>query len=180
VVSWVLTYTGKQFDVKRPRLRDIDIRDIAHHLSLVCRFTGACAFHYSVAQHSLLVASQVPQELKLEALLHDASEAYLADVSRPVKKLEELRSYRDLDRRVQQAVFRRFGVRSLEEPHMALTNAVRTADNAALVTEGLALLPYMKGWNTLGKPLKVRIAQRTPADVEQEFLATWEELHHAR
>ena len=82
---WMTTYTGKKFYPLNPNPEDIDILDIAHHLSLICRFTGACRIHYSVAEHSVRVMSLVPKDQKLGALLHDSPETYMADLSRGLK-----------------------------------------------------------------------------------------------
>ena len=80
--DWFLTYTGRQFWPLDPRPEDICIRDIAHHLSLCCRFNGACRVHYSVAQHSVMVANILPAPLRFWGLMHDATEAYVGDMVR--------------------------------------------------------------------------------------------------
>lgn len=81
------TYTGKLFDLENPTEDMICIEDIAHHLSLENRYNGATKFPYSVAQHSLHVCAMAPDNLKLEALLHDAAEAYCKDLTSPLKNL---------------------------------------------------------------------------------------------
>src|SRR5580704_6503205 len=82
---YLSTYTGKKFFPYDPRPEQICIEDIAHGLSMLCRFVGQCRFFFSVAEHSIAVARLLPTNLKLFGLLHDASEAYLADLPRPVK-----------------------------------------------------------------------------------------------
>src|SRR5271165_5200280 len=82
---YLSTYTGKKFFPYDPRPEQICIEDIAHGLSMLCRFVGQCRFFSSVAEHSIAVARLLPANLKLFGLLHDASEAYLADLPRPVK-----------------------------------------------------------------------------------------------
>jgi hypothetical protein len=79
--------SGKAFYVTDPKPEDIDILDIAHSLSMQCRYNGHTKGFYSVAEHSVLVANLVPPRLRLQALLHDASEAYVGDVIRPIKRL---------------------------------------------------------------------------------------------
>lgn len=81
------TYTGKLFDLENPTEDMIDIEDIAHHLSLENRYNGATKFPLSVAHHSILVCKMAPEELKLEALLHDAEEAYYKDFTAPLKRM---------------------------------------------------------------------------------------------
>lgn len=83
----ILTQSATQVDILKPQAKQIRIDDICHGLAHVCRFNGQTRHHYSVAQHSLIVADIVPQEHKLHALLHDAGEAYMADIARPIKLL---------------------------------------------------------------------------------------------
>jgi len=86
-MTWILTRTGRRFDLLAPKADQVSTLDIAHALSQLCRFNGHTSRHYSVAQHSLLVASIVPAEHQLAALLHDATEAYVGDMTRPLKAL---------------------------------------------------------------------------------------------
>jgi len=83
----MVTYTGKRFDISRPERHKIDIVDIAHALSNLCRFNGHCNEFYSVAQHSLLVSQLVDPSYALAGLLHDAAEAYLGDTITPQKHM---------------------------------------------------------------------------------------------
>lgn len=118
------------------RPEDIMITDIAHALSLLCRFGGHCSTFYSVAEHSVHVSRVVPPADALWGLLHDASEAYIVDLPAPLKRLPELgRAYREIEGRIQWAVCRRFGL-SPEEPA-----SVRTADTAVLMAEVAVLMP---------------------------------------
>lgn len=91
-MTWMLTAGGRAFDLGRPRADDITVTDIAHHLALINRFNGATLRPYSVAEHSLFVAEIAERELGLRdpfglmaALLHDAHEAYLGDMTYPVQ-----------------------------------------------------------------------------------------------
>ncbi|AVO51243.1 phosphohydrolase [Ectopseudomonas mendocina] len=91
-MTWILTNSARAFDLLNPRAENVLTTDIAHALSLVCRFNGHCAWHYSVAQHSLLVAYIIEKEggtpeEQLAGLLHDAAEAYISDLTRPLKLL---------------------------------------------------------------------------------------------
>lgn len=83
--TWMETNSGRRLDLLNPDPDQIEIDDIAHHLGILPRFNGATRFPYSVAQHSLYVSMLVPDHLKLPALLHDAHEAYIGDLSTPLK-----------------------------------------------------------------------------------------------
>ncbi len=84
--GWMWTHSGRKYWPADPRVEDVHIGDIAHALSMLCRYTGHTQWFYSVAEHSVLVSLMVPPELALEALLHDASEAYCADMNRVLKQ----------------------------------------------------------------------------------------------
>src|SRR4051812_31750950 len=82
---YIQTYSGTEFWPLSPKAADVKLIDIAHALSNKCRFAGHCREFYSVAQHSVLVSRQLPDEFKLWGLLHDAGEAYFADIPNPIK-----------------------------------------------------------------------------------------------
>jgi hypothetical protein len=106
--DWMQTYTGLAFWPLDPQPDEIRILDIAQALSKLCRYGGHCRRFYSVAEHSVLVASKAPDHLKLSALMHDASEAYVIDVPRPLKPW--LPGYAEIEDRVEQAIAARFNL----------------------------------------------------------------------
>lgn len=172
-MSWIQTYTGKQFDLLDPKLDQIDIEDIAHALSQICRFTGHTASFYSVAQHSLLVSYQVPQEYALEGLLHDAHEAYITDLSTPLKAL--VPGYRDIEAGVWAAVSAKFDL-----PYK-LHDSVKEHDLRALVTERRELLdnPNNLRWDARLEaviPYPFIISPVSPHIAERDFLDRYNEL----
>lgn len=117
-MSYILTFTGKRFDPVEPDDSLIDATDIAHALSMLCRANGHFPIFYSVAQHSIAcaqeaIARNLPREIILGCLLHDASEAYLSDVTRPVKK--ELPYYLEVEDRLQNIIWKHFIGRDLTE-----------------------------------------------------------------
>lgn len=128
MTSSILTYSGKLFDVLNPDPQLIDLTDIAAALSKLCRFGGHCLEFYSVAEHSILTSSLIQQEfpddrsLAAWALLHDASEAYMVDIPRPVKR--QLQEYVRLEEAIQQTIAERFSLPwpMPEEVHLADTN----------------------------------------------------------
>ena len=85
-MSWIQTFTGRKFDVLNPRAEDVCWLDIAHSLAHQCRFNGHTKQFYSVAHHSVLASQHVPERFALRALLHDAAEAYIGDMPKPVKE----------------------------------------------------------------------------------------------
>lgn len=132
-MNWILTHTGKRFDLFEPDVDMIDPRDIAHSLAHLCRFNGHTREFYSVAQHSCIVAELVPEEHKLAALLHDATEAYLGDMTRPLKQwMPDYRGFEDI---VWANVCERFDLA------LDLPATVHQADLIALATERRDLMP---------------------------------------
>src|SRR3954471_11712639 len=104
----IFTYGGGTIEPLEPDPADIDIRAIAHSLSQQCRWTGHTSRFYSVAEHCVLT-SRI--ERSLECLLHDASEAYLSDLARPVKKAPGLGDvYRECELALEQAIAERFNL----------------------------------------------------------------------
>lgn len=132
-MTWILTQSGQQFDLLRPTASMIKPVDIAHALSRLCRFNGHTRAHYSVAQHSLIVASLVPVEYQLVALLHDATEAYIGDMTQPLKAV--MPEYQVVEHNIWIAVCERFCI----QPD--LPACVRQADMVALATERRDLMP---------------------------------------
>ncbi len=129
--QWMQTHTGRRFYPLDPRREDICIEDIAHALSNICRFGGHVRDFYSVAQHSVIVASLLPPHLQLAGLLHDASEAYLVDIPKPLKVV--LPDYQRIERRLESIIAEVFSV-SFSDP------AIKRADSVALVSEARDLL----------------------------------------
>jgi hypothetical protein len=165
--DWMQTYTGKQFWPTDPRPEEVDIRDVAHALSLMCRYNGHCLRFYSVAEHSVHVAEAAPAELKLVALLHDASEAYLADIIRPVKPF--LENYGAVENRLMLAIAQRFQIA------WPMPETVKRIDNAILVDERDQIMATPpKDWNLPEPPLDIKLPCWSPAEAEVEFLhAFW-------
>lgn len=133
--DWFLSFKGRQLWPCDLRAEEIDIEEIAHGLSLICRFGAQCSAFYSVAQHSVLVSRQLPAAHRLCGLLHDATEAYLGDMIRPLKRLPQFAAYVELEGRAWGMIAERFGLRVEMPPE------VKEADNRMLINERRDLLP---------------------------------------
>lgn len=129
----ILTHSGISFNLMEPNPALVKIDDIAHALSNLCRFTGHTNRFYSVAEHSVRAALHVAPGFELEALLHDATEAYLGDVSSPLKAL--LHEYRLIEFRLDCCIRERFGLPPKQSPE------VKQADLSMLASERSALMP---------------------------------------
>lgn len=167
----ILTYTGRYFPLLSPKPEDIEIEDIAHALANICRFTGHVREFYSVAQHCVLASCLVPPRDALAALLHDAAEAYVTDVSSPLKP--HLGGYKDIEKRIEKAVMTRFGITEMPA-------TVKRADMVLLVTERRDLLPKTidadewQGFDVI--PMPVVIKPLPPAEAKKRFLERAEVL----
>ncbi|MDE3023094.1 MAG: hypothetical protein KGI54_14810 [Pseudomonadota bacterium] len=132
IENWIETSSGEKVQFLEPKPEQIKIKDIAHSLANQCRYNGHCHGFFSVAEHSVNVAMQLPDELKLTGLLHDASEAYLSDIPSPVKQF--LPDYQIIETRLEEVIAQKFG---LTYPY---PTEVKLADIAALSTEANYLL----------------------------------------
>lgn len=160
----IVTFTGKWFNAADPAGDSIDIRDIAHALALTNRYAGHTRRPYSVAQHSYLASKMAPEGLELQALLHDAHEAYVLDMPSPWKKL--LPDYRTLEDRTARAVRAKFGVPGELDPR------VKTVDMRLLVTEAKSFGLEWWEWHEGFQPF-AELATIEPwpwAKAEQRFL----------
>jgi uncharacterized protein len=170
--DWMQTFTGLQFWPTDPRVEEVEITDIAHALSLQCRFAGHCTRFYSVAQHSVIASMIVPECDRLWALLHDAAEAYLVDLPRLVKRYSGMGDlYRTIEERLKIVICARFGLDSSEPA------SVRAADDILLMTEKRDLMPNSPAkWRETAEPLKVHICPWTPSHAERMFLKRFRKL----
>ena len=142
--DWIMTASGRPFWPLEPRLQDVAIEDIAHHLSNLCRFTGAVRLFYSVAQHSVEVSRAMAPHMftgrhrsaALYGLLHDASEAYLMDIPRPLKHDAQFSAYRAAEARLQRVIYAAFDLDPDDEPA-----ELKLVDRRMLRTEQRDLMP---------------------------------------
>lgn len=175
-MSRIMTCSHKMFDPLNPEVELIDIADIAHSLSMLCRANGHFRSFYSVGMHCVncakeAIARNYSRKVQLACLLHDGSEAYLSDVTRPVK--EEIPRYREIEDPLQDVIWQKFLGEALTEEEY---RQVFEIDDDILENEFPALM---------GAKLKetVPVLQSEPQfqfedfqKTEKEFLALFYEL----
>lgn len=170
---WIQTYSGRVFNLLNPDIDSINIEDIAHSLSMQCRFTGQCKYFYSIAQHSVQVANLVYQKtddykLMLTSLLHDASEAYISDISSQLKSL--LPEYKKIELNIEKAIAKRFNL------YFPFPPEIKEADLILLATEHEKLMnPCDKEWSIKIPPIKTLTWEVWPQQTAKElFLNSYE------
>ncbi len=174
-MSYILTYKKKEFYPLEPQIEDIDIEDIAHALSLLCRANGHFKHFYSVGQHSLNCACEAQargysKNVILGCLLHDGSEAYLADITRPVKK--HLHKYLEIEDVLQNKIFDKW-IQNLSEDEKKLVFEI---DDAILYYEfttlfGEKIFDYVPDLKSEPRFDFIEFSK-----VEKEFLSLFNEL----
>lgn len=166
--------SGKIFDFLNPHGSDFDIHDVAHGLAHVCRYAGQCRDFYSVAEHSLLV-SDVVTEYRYEALLHDAAEAFIGDITRPLKQL--LPEYKRIEAEVEDAVADRF---SLDRGYRSV---VKAADLSVLAAEQAQVMAAgTDAWAAEANiiPADIVVRYLAPREAKRQFLERFAELSNLR
>jgi hypothetical protein len=140
--DWIHTTHGNRFFPFDPKEEEIRITEIAHSLGNICRFVGHCKHFYSVAEHSIHVSKLVPKHLACPALLHDAAEAYMGDLSRPIKQYIPV--FSDIEEKIMKAVYSKFGYDLSENEK----EVIREADNRVLAHEARQIMRgNTKDWN---------------------------------
>lgn len=179
--SWMQTFTGRAFYPMAPVAEEVDIRDIAHSLSMQCRYNGHVHTFYSVAEHCVLMSWALEREhptrpdLWLEGLLHDGTEAYVGDMVRPLKIHQP--AFCEAEERVAIAIGERFGVRQSCD----MSPEVKHADNAILLAERDALLGTPPApWSVHVEPMAFEIYAWSPAIAEAQYIIRFDELMEAR
>ncbi|WP_455275104.1 HD family hydrolase [Ralstonia thomasii] len=170
-MTWILTASGKHFDYADPQPDQIDILDIAQALAYECRYAGHARRFYSVAQHSVMASQIVTRDHAVEALLHDATEAYCKDIPRPLKAL--LPDYRAVEHRVDAVIRSHFGLPA------KMSDAVTHADLVMLATERRDLMPDDDTpWPILEgiEPMTRRMNTLHPERAQAMFIRRWVEL----
>jgi hypothetical protein len=165
--SWILTFTGKKFFPLDPKPEDICIEDIAHALALTCRYNGHSREFYSVAQHAEIM-SYLPGDPRW-LLMHDAAEAYLSDVPRPIKPM--LPEFRTIEDTILAVIGGKYGLGDPDHKN------IKHADMVMLATEKRDVLLPCPDWPLiLPDPLPLKINPWPWQIAEEMFLDRVKEL----
>jgi len=179
-MDYFTTYTGENIFPLNPDINQIHIEDIAHALSLLCRAGGHFDYFYSVAQHSVNCAGEAkarkyPARIQLACLLHDASEAYISDIIKPIKT--HLPDYLKIEQDFQNLICTKFLGDSLCEDEKVI---IKQIDDNMLINEFNALMTRTNVFNTIpiltGKP---SFDYRNHQETETEFLKVYYGIMHA-
>lgn len=169
------TYEGNIIDIFNPDPKTITIKDIARGLAFTCRYGGHTPEYYSVAEHSIIVSKNVPAELAGWGLLHDAAEAYMGDIPRPIKKLVPI--FMECEDKFLSIVSERFGLDGNKIPL-----PVKEADNKIIVTEAIKMGMSQKNpkfWDEVlkNKPYEyIKFEYYDPYTAEKMFIKRAKEL----
>ena len=170
----IMLASGKWFDFLDPHGSEFDILDIANGLSKVCRYAGQCKEFYSVAEHSLIVSEQV-DDYAYEALLHDAAEAFMGDITRPLKQL--VPEFKRLEATIEAAITERFNLRP------DYRSVVKQADLRVLAAEQLQIMAQgCADWAQEAgiKPAAIKVQNLAPEKAKEAFLSRFYDLKGAR
>ena len=170
---WIHTNSGKQFYAFDPSPDMVDINDIANGLSKLCRYAGQCDEFYSVAQHSVIISKFVSPEHALAGLLHDAAEAYLTDIPRPIKHMFNEHAgnlFSNTESAIFAAVAERFEISS------EIPEEVHQADYNIVCDEASVLFAEAPEWTKWYHPLGVHIKPVGWRAARTMFLQRFEEL----
>lgn len=180
-MNWIETYTGKKFYPLNPHPEDVDIIDIAHSLSMQCRFNGHSRVFYSVAEHSIIVAKELSgysKLIQLYGLLHDAAEAYLCDLPRPLKN--QIKDYRPFETQVQEVIWKAF---NLPSPTESDRKILQDMDNCILGYEGIEIMRDVEGWTAkfpYYRPKSVSMLGIPPTLAKTRFRLLFERLMNSK
>jgi len=165
--QFITLVDGTHFWPLDARPSEIHVDVIAHALANLCRFTGHTRRFYSVAQHSVLVSLACDPADALHGLLHDASEAYLCDIARPIKHSPAMAGYREAERRLEAVIAEAFGLAT------TMPASVKRADEVLLATE---MRDLMLACRLHAEPLAEPIVPWFSEEARARFLARYDEL----
>lgn len=163
----ILTADGRYFDFTDPDPAVITLNAIARGLANTCRFGGQCRSFYSVAEHSIWVSRLVPSHLAVHGLLHDAAEAFIGDMPKPLKEL--LPDYKRVEQMVEAVLFAQFGF-------LSIPPEVKQIDRVMLATEQLKIMDNRDHWVGTNEPADIVLECLSPEQAYRAFMCRALEL----
>jgi hypothetical protein len=180
-MTWIQTVSGRQFWPLAPKAEDVDVGDIAHALSMKCRYSGHTQKFYSVAEHCVHISNAILEDgwspgTALWGLLHDAAEAYLPDIARPIKPA--MPGFGAIEEAVEKAIVDKI---VLDVPgwfcSLIRCDIVKAYDTRILIDEKAAMMPHTPAdWGLAGPALGVQIVGWDPTEAKVRFLRAYENL----
>jgi hypothetical protein len=190
-MTWIQVRSGRKFDFYTAVPSDVDILDIATALSLQCRWNGQVKSpdHFiSVAEHSMLVSAVVSPGNRLWGLLHDGSEAYVADIPKPLKRL--LPEYIEFENRVQEKILSKFDISlsgdDAREVHNADSQVLLFEARNVLTEKSLSLfMENVKDWlfedySIQAKLKQIGLRYKSPRSAREDFLLAYDRIERSR
>mgnify|MGYP001558542672 CR=1 FL=1 len=149
----IITFSGVKFDLENPKQEDIRIIDIAHSLSLQCRYIGHGDRFYSVAEHCVCMSKWVTvnlenPELAFACLMHDAAEAYVGDLHAPLKNMLG-DAFKRIENKITQEIEKKYMIQS--------SPTVKSLDKRIVINE----------WESLGFPKSVSVKDTNTAELKK-------------
>ncbi|MCD8054765.1 MAG: phosphohydrolase [Lachnospiraceae bacterium] len=179
-MSYITTVTGKHFDPIEVESEKIDLQDIFHALSLICRANGHVKYFFSVAQHSINCSVEAHArgysgQVQLACLLHDAAEAYLSDVTRPLKA--SMKEYQKTEEYLLRCIWEKYLDGELTEEEY---EQIFEIDDDMLAYEFRELMPEMISDRYKKIVSTPDVSCRKPEEVEREMFERFEKIHETR
>jgi uncharacterized protein len=169
--DWLQTYTGLKFYPMDPKSEEINIEDIAHSLGMQCRYNGHSLRFYSVAEHCVLISEYLSYDktLSLYGLLHDAAEAYISDIPRPLKS--HINNIKEIEKKIEKEIFKTFGLDPI------IPKEIYEIDNRILNDERKQVMKFTyERWNIDPTPLGIEIFIWPPETATTRYLERFKNL----
>ena len=175
--TWTQLYTKKEFDIFNPKVEDIDIQDIAHALAMKCRFNGHCDQFYSVAEHCVRMSFWDLPGSPEWCLMHDAAEAYLPDIARPIKPTTYFQyqnrfiKFEEIENNILNLISQRFNLSPYNK------DEIKKADDIMCATEARDLMGNPTNWDLPFSPYSEKIKPWSWRKAERNFLKMAKQLN---
>lgn len=173
--NFIETFTNKQYEFLNPQVDQVCIEDISQALSMICRYSGHVKSFYSVAEHSCIVSDKVfaltgDYQLAFDALLHDASEAYLTDIPRPIKP--HLNNYFDIEVLSESCIQKALGCNPMND-------LIKRIDTNIVRDEAEQLFVSVPSWASDYELVNITVESMPPEKANSEFMNRYNVLKDA-